>query len=128
MLKKNSFSNQKPHYENLFPVFSFRNYKESDFFKENDIKNKKEFFSFFSKMQSFSSLKWKDIKTNKQFHFHEIDYDKHINSKLKIAEEISLVQFKLIGDKESRVIGFFDNDNVFNIVAYDYLHKIYPRN
>lgn len=127
MAKKNLFASEKSGYESLYPVFSFRYYKESEFFKENDTESKKEFHRFFSRISGFSSMTWGKIKLSGSYHFHEIDNDKHINSKLKINQGISLVQFKLSGDKESRVVGYFDNDNVFNIVAYDYNHKIYPR-
>lgn len=72
-------------------------------------------------------MTWSQIKMSGNFHFHEIDFDKNINSKLKILPEISLMQFKLSGDRKSRIVGYFDNNNVFNIVAYDYSHKIYPK-
>ena len=36
--------------------------------------------------------------------------------------------FKIPGEKQSRIVGYFDNENVFNIVAYDYKHSIYKRN
>ena len=61
------------------------------------------------------------------FHFHEIDDDKNINARLMIDEKIVIVQFKILGEKQSRIVGYFDNENVFNIVAYDYNHNIYQR-
>lgn len=113
------------------PVFSFTNYctdkLNAKYFNKNAICKKEEFINFFLGLRDFSQCKWKDIKTHHQFHYHEIDDDKNINSKLSIDETIPLVQFKFPGDKESRVIGFFDSNNIFNIVLYDYSHQIYKR-
>lgn len=117
-------------YNNLKPLFSFENFCSDNcnsYFCEKMITKKKEFINFFLGMRKFSNLTWKDIKEDKQFHFHEIDTDKNINSKLKIDETIPLVQFKLPDDKESRIIGYFDSKNIFNIVVYDYTHQIYKR-
>lgn len=125
-MSSNSFSKIKTVYEKLYPVFSFKNYKHSKFFESKNIENKKEFYNFFTHISGFSNLTWEKIKTG-DYHFHEIDNDKNINTKLKVSQEISLIQFKLSGDRESRIIGFFDSDNVFNVVAYDYNHKVYPR-
>ena len=125
---KNNFGNPKSGYNNIYPDFSFKNYQISEYFKEIDISNKKEFFNFFNNIQRFSSKTWEEIKKNKkQFHFHEIEFDKGIHSKLKIPNDIELIQFKLPSDKESRIVGYFDSDNIFNIVIYDYRHQIYPR-
>ena len=126
-MKSNRFPAHNTGYDRLYPVFTFREYRESRFFEARDIENKRELFNFFSNISSFSSLTWQQIKISGNYHFHEIDSDKDINSKLNVPEEISLIQFKLSGDRESRIIGYFDDRNVFNIVAYDYKHKIYPR-
>ena len=92
------------------------------------IQDKKELHDFFVNMAKFSNQQWKVIKTNpKMFHFHEIDNDKDINARLHIDEDVLLVQFKITGEKQSRIVGYFDDKNVFNIIAYDYDHKIYPR-
>ena len=116
-------------YNELYPVFSFANFKESEFFTPEMIQKKEELYYFFVNMSKFSTQKWKDIKTKPNiYHFHEIDNDKNINAKLKIDEEITLVQFKIPGEKQSRIVGYFDNENVFNIVTYDYKHLIYKRN
>lgn len=116
-------------YNELYPFFSFAHFKESVFFTPDMIQDKAELYDFFVNIASFSTQKWKDIKINpKIFHFHEIDDDKDINAKLKIDDEITLVQFKIPGEKQSRIVGYFDNENVFNIVAYDYKHSIYKRN
>ena len=127
---------QQPHnsfaktlgYNELYPVFSFAHFKESNLFCPEMIQEKSEFCNFFVNMAKFSVQKWKDIKANPRiFHFHEIDDDKNINARLMIDEKIVIVQFKIPGEKQSRIVGYFDNENVFNIVAYDYNHKIYQR-
>lgn len=123
----NAFVKTSGHNE-LHPVFSFANFKKSAFFTPEMITGKSELYDFFVNMADFSTQKWKDIKTKpKIFHFHEIDNDKNINAKLDVSEEIALVQFKIPGEKQSRVVGYFDSGNVFNIVVYDYNHQIYSR-
>ncbi|MGN0728027.1 hypothetical protein [Treponema sp.] len=124
---KNSFiTKEKTGYEKTHPVFSFKSYISNDLFtKEMDYTNHS-LYNFFNHISVLSQLTWYDIKTRKQYHFHDIENKKNINKMLKIDSDIVLTQFKIIGEQESRIIGYFDN-NIFYIVAYDYNHKIYPK-
>ena len=77
----------------------------------------------------FSEKTWGEIKQDSvKFHYHAIENDKSIYKEIKFKDEIpTLYQFKLLGCKQSRIIGFYDEKNNFNIVAYDYSHQIYKR-
>lgn len=117
-------------YNSSYPVFTFKAYTASEYYKKSDHtqKSDNELFDFLSRMSEFSRKTWTEIKqTPKMFHFHDIERDNMIFSKLKIDNDTPLVQFKLTGDKESRIVGYFDEKNVFSIIAYDYNHRVYPK-
>ncbi|MBR0101269.1 MAG: hypothetical protein IJP90_16365 [Treponema sp.] len=127
---KYKFAKKGCGYDTLHPIFCFAHFTHTSYFTE---KNAKEdvcsLYSFFTALQKISLLTWRDIKTKpRMFHFHEIPGDKPIYNEMKIKEDTLLIQMKLTGDRESRIVGFFDEKNIFNIVAYDYNHKIYPDN
>ena len=117
-------------YAKLYLIFRFSRYCHTSYFTELHSKESScSLYAFFTALKKISSLTWQQIKTNpRMFHFHEIPGDKAIYSEVKIREDTLLIQMKLTGDKESRLVGFFDEENIFNVVAYDYNHKIYPEN
>lgn len=126
---KYKFAKKGCGYDSLHPSFGFRYFTHTSYFTEQNSKEPFcSLYDFFSALQKVSSLTWREIKTKpKMFHFHEIPGDKAIYNEIKIKDTL-LIQMKLTGDRESRVVGFFDESNVFNIVAYDYNHNIYPDN
>ena len=78
-----------------------------------------------------STLSWLEIQQSHQFHGHEINWDKKMLpkpiKKLEKNPEISdlpLYQFKAFN--ESRIIGLFNYECVFEIVMVDKKHEAYP--
>ena len=85
----------------------------------------------FERLKSMSALKWKDIRKGvKTFHFHPIDDWEDTSEPngfkgfpLEIRD-FPTWQFKNFG--ECRFIGFFNADNIFELVWIDRYHKVYP--
>lgn len=99
------------------------------FSKENSNQKECNLYNFLEGLSAFSEKTWGEIKQDSvKFHYHAIENDKSIYKEIKFKDEIpTLYQFKLLGCKQSRIIGFYDEKNNFNIVAYDYSHQIYKR-
>jgi hypothetical protein len=84
----------------------------------------------FERLKTMSGLKWRAIRDSSQFHFHPIEWEetsepngfKHLPPELK---EFPPLQFKLF--RECRVVGFFNQNNIFELVWIDRDHKVYPR-
>lgn len=115
-------------YNNSCPIFSFAKYIEnSDYFnKEHSKEERNSLYNFLRNLKAFSNFTWGQIKQDsKTFHCHEIEKDIRI---LKEYDTIDLTQFKIPGQKQGRFVGFFDENNVFNILIYDSQHNIYKRN
>lgn len=140
--KHNSFSNSKPisqkqfsvlktGYYDLYPIFGFSRYSNTKYFtKEHSNETECNLHNFLESLSNISKMKWKEIiYAAKQFHYHIIPNEKKIYKELfNENEEIpELYQFKLTGDRQSRIIGYFDSIYTFQIVAYDYKHQIYPQ-
>lgn len=129
---KYKFAKKGCGYDTLYPGFGFMYFKHTSYFTEQNAKEPLcNLYDFFSALQKISTLTWREIKQKpKMFHFHEIPGDKAIYNEIKFKETVIkdtlLIQMKLPGDRESRIVGFFDEANIFNIVAYDYNHNIYP--
>lgn len=113
-------------FDNIKPIFSFAEYKNSDLFKIEDCTDKSELHKFLSRLANFSKFTWGEIKRSGKFHFHIVDYDKKVY-KLIDDKNLELHQFKVQGDGEARIIGYFNTENIFCIVAYDYNHQLYPK-
>ena len=77
------------------------------------------------------SLTWGNIKQAHQFHAHEINWNidtlpevvKQLEKKPGI-KDLSLFQFKAFD--ESRIVGLFNYDCVFEIIMIAKKHQIYP--
>lgn len=128
---KNQFSSsQNKGIDNLFPCFSFRHFRHTKYFsKENSNQRDCNLYNFLEGLKSFSERTWGEIKKKPaQFHYHEIENDKSIYKEISFEDEIpTLYQFKLPSDRQSRVVGFYDEKNDFNVVIYDYSHQVYKR-
>ena len=114
-------------YNNKCPVFSFSDYQQNDeYFSYIDSKEERNLlYNFLPNLKDFSQLSWYQIKINPaMFHCHEVEKD---IKGLDDYRDIDLVQFKLPGQKQGRIIGFFDENNVFKILLYDANHQIYKR-
>jgi len=128
--QKYSIVTKKAAYFELYPYFSFRYYDDThrkftfDNLKEKDLRK------FFKSIKKMSQYQWKDIFTSlkKYFRAHEVNWRQtsvkqgfsNLPTELK---DLPAIQFELFG--ESRVIGFFNKDNVFKIVWVDRYHEIY---
>ena len=137
MSKKNKFKIKKNKndfsihiaggYNNLSPVFSFSKYIESSeyFSKEHSKDERNSLYNFLVNIREFSKFTWGKIKENPQiFHFHPVEKNIPI---LNEYLSVDLAQFKVPGLKQGRLIGFLDEQNVFNILLYDSQHNIYSR-
>jgi hypothetical protein len=75
--RKNVFVPRQAGFNNRHPEFSFKHYahnhKKYSCVCINDIKD---FYEMFKRLKAISGLTWFEIKNNKQFHFHEIQWDK----------------------------------------------------
>lgn len=105
-------------YYNYYPVFSFKEYIQSDnfFSKEHSNENRNSLYNFFVNLREFSKITWGQMRQDpKHFHFHPFDED---FNELKEYKDYDLDYFKIIGQKQGRFIGYFDRDNVnvFNLL------------
>lgn len=123
---------EKPKYLKKKPVFAFNYYVDDD---ENHsfrcINDCKDFWTLFRNLKHMSSLTWDEIKKAHQFHAHEINWNKKtlpkpIKKLEKIPEigNLPLCQFKAFD--ESRIVGLFNYDCVFEIIMIAKKHLIYP--
>ena len=107
--------------------YSFKYFNENSNSKKYYIKDKREkndFFNFMSGCQKICAYTWRDLRLDSQFHCHDID-NGFCFSNLEIKDWIPL-QIKLPGFKQGRLVGFIDNNFVFNVVKFDKNHQIYP--
>lgn len=114
-------------YHDLNPTFSFKNFIESDkyFSEEHSNEKRNSLYNFFKSLEAFSSYTWGYMKQHPEiFHFHPFENELNVLNEYKDA---ALDQFKVPGLKHGRFIGFFDNNNIFNILLYDSQHKGDPR-
>lgn len=114
-------------YYNLYPSFSFSKYIESDeyFSREHSNERRNSLYNFLQNIKAFSGVTWGEMRQNpKQYHFHPFNENLSI---LKSYSAVDLDQFKIQGQKQGRFIGFFDENNIFNILLYDSQHQGNPR-
>lgn len=130
------FVNPKPVYRKKKPVFAFNYYlcnsKNCSF---ESIKSAKSFHILFKNLKGMSSLTWQKIIDAHQYHAHEVNWaKKNIPNDIKQLQyndeikDLSLFQFKAFDIKETRIIGLFSHDCIFEIVGLDEDHGIYGKN
>ncbi|MCL5771310.1 MAG: hypothetical protein M1479_03435 [Actinobacteria bacterium] len=129
------FVKSKPAYREKKPVFAFNYYLcDSKNCSFESIKSIKSFHILFKNLKGMSSLTWQKIKDSHQYHAHEINWTKKDIPKdikqLQYIDEIkdlSLFQFKAFDIKETRILGLFNHDCIFEIVGLDKDHGIYGK-
>lgn len=112
----------KAAYLELYPAFSFRKanpdhrrYRVKDKCKKDDLHH------FIHGLLRMSEFPWKQIEgTKHMFHMHEVPNKEG----LPVPEGFVLLQFKAF--QEARVIGYFNRDNIFEIVLFDRNHEYCP--
>jgi len=123
---------KKPQFLKGKPIFAFNYYVDDD--KEYSfrcINNCKDFWTLFRNLKHMSTLTWDEIQKSRQFHAHEIDWNKKkLPRPIKKLEknpeigDLPLFQFKAFD--ESRIVGLFNYDCVFEIIMIDKTHRIFP--
>ncbi len=114
-------------YYELYPSFSFGKYIKSDeyFSQEHSNEKRNSLYNFLQNIKAFSGITWGEMHQNpKQYHFHSFNENLPV---LKDYMDVDLEQFKIKGQKQGRFIGFFDKNNIFNILLYDSQHQGNPR-
>ncbi len=119
-----SFLVEKPKrgYWELHPSFSFKHCLPEH--RKYPVKNKchkEDLHHFMKHLASMSSLRWKQIEgTKDKFHMHPVPNKENVN----IPEGFQLMQFKAF--QEARVIGYFNIDNIFEVILFDREHDYCP--
>ena len=113
-----------------FPIFSFKYFEHGHGrFGKEAIKTKEDWQEMIHGLHKISQFPWGEIKENRRiFHAHEISKtNRHrprfIEVMPQILKENPPFQFK--SHHECRVVGFFDNKAVFQIIWIDRNHEIY---
>ena len=122
-----------PKFYEFYPVFSLKYYEHNHKeFSVQCIKVLDDFHDMFNRLQTMSQFKWKSIKAAPHVHhFHPINWadtskPHGIQSlNIRFKESVPIWQFKNF--KECRIIGFFNSDNIFEIVWIDRDHQVYPQ-
>lgn len=134
-LNKYKVVTEKPKYRNEFPKFSFKYYMcDNKKLSFKCIKDVKKFYLLFKNLKKYCCITWEQIISNRVYHAHDLiwtlDTLPDAIKKLQNNEEIRdnpLFQFNPFTKKDlERVIGFFDYDNVFQVLGIDKEHNIYP--
>jgi len=132
---KYKFVKPKPAYRGKKPIFAFNYYlcnsKNCSF---DSIKSARSFHILFKNLKGMSSLIWQKIIDAHQYHAHEINWtEKNIPEDIKQLQynneikDFSLFQFKAFDIEQTRIIGFFDYDCIFEIVGLDKDHIVYKK-
>ena len=127
------FVKPKPAYRKKKPVFAFNYYlcnsKNCSF---KTIQSPKSFHVLFKNLRGMSSLTWQEIIDAHQYHAHEVNWaEKKLPNDIKQLQynekikDLSLFQFKAFDIEETRIIGLFDYNYIFEIVGLDKAHEIY---
>lgn len=130
------FVKSKPAYRKKKPTFAFNYYLcDSKECSLELIKSINSLYIFFRKLKGMSSLTWQKIIESYQYHAHEINWsEKNIPNDIKKLQNIekikdlSLFQFKAFDLEDTRIIGLFNYDCVFEIIGVDRYHGIYGKN
>ena len=127
---KNKFVEPRPGYNDIYPAFSFKHFDlKHKSYSHKAITRINEYYLMIEHLAKMSEYKWKDIKNSHQFHAHEIDWCKSsepigFNKYPDIVKNTPSFQFKIF--KEARMIGFFNESNIFEIVWLDRSHQVCP--
>ena len=123
---------QKPLLYSLRPYFSFRYYHSEHKRYTFEHFERKEFLYFFKRLKELSAYTWGQIFGEHRgfFHAHEINWNEtkekqgfcHLPKDLR---GFPAYQFEIF--KEARIVGYFNQDNVFKIIWVDRFHEIYPQ-
>ena len=130
------FVNPKPAYRKNKPIFAFNYYLcDSKNCSFESIKSSKSFHILFKSLKGMSSLTWQKITEAHQYHAHEVNWsEENIPNDIKQLQyiedikDLSLFQFKAFDIEESRIIGLFNYNCVFEVVGLDKDHGIYGKN
>lgn len=130
------FVSPKPSYRKKKPVFAFNYYLcDSKHCSFEPIKSTKSFYILFKKLKGMSSLTWQEISDSRQYHAHEVNWsEKNMPNDIKQLQnnneikDLSLFQFKAFDIEETRIIGLFNYDCIFEIIGIDKDHGIYGNN
>jgi hypothetical protein len=129
---KNEFAPNPAAFYDKKPKFSFTHYQhDHKDYSVKYIKEYKDFHTMFERLKAMSQFQWKDIiKSPQVFHFHPIEWAQTSEAngfRLSPAElnEVPAWQFKSF--KECRIIGFFNNKSIFELIWIDRDHKVYPQ-
>lgn len=118
----------KVQYRECRPYFGFKHCVD----KPNGItfsciKNTNEFCLLFKNFKRMSNITWGEMEQSHDFHAHPVEkYDKFPKKARDTFEALDNpppYQFKIY--KESRIYGFFNSANEFEIVFLDREHNIY---
>lgn len=126
---------EKPKYRTEYPKFCFKYYMSDDrklSFK--CIRDVNKFYLLFKNLKKYCCITWEQIISNSNYHAHDVtwtldtlpDAIKKLQNNPKIIDN-PLLQFNPFTKNDSeRIIGFFDNDNIFQVLGIDKEHNIYP--
>ena len=119
-------------HDSIRPVFAFTHIEISQknkifSFRDNRIKTK-DYGVLFENLKKMSQKTWREIKAEPLWHMHEVKWlattkPDGFSHLLEPYKNYPVWQFKAV--KEKRIFGFFNSDNVFEIVWLDYDHEIY---
>ena len=125
----------KPHYRKEHPKFRFNYYmcdnKKLSFTCINEIKK---FHLLFKNLRKYCCITWEQIISNHYYHAHDVtwttntlpDAIKNLQNNEEIRDN-PLFQFNPFTKNDpERIIGFFDYDNIFQVLGIDKEHSIYP--
>jgi len=117
-------------HDDVYPIFAFTHTEiagKNNIFSFQDGRIKaKEYGALFEFLKNMSQKIWREIKSNRFWHMHEVVWGDTTMSNKKLPQiflDNPVWQFK--AGEERRIVGFFRNDNVFEIVWLDYDHTIY---
>lgn len=121
-------SKHKVPYREAYPYFGFKYCidvpKGTTF---SCIKNTSEFCIIFKNLKRLSTISWEQMEQSHDFHSHPVEkYDKFPKKAKDIFNSLdnpAPYQFKIF--KETRIYGFFNASNIFEIVFLDRDHTIY---
>lgn len=126
---------EKPKYRMEYPKFCFKYYmcdnRKLSFKCIGDV-NK--FYLLFKNLKKYCCITWEQIISNSNYHAHDVtwtldtlpDAIKKLQNNPKIKDN-PLLQFNPFTKNDpERIIGFFDYDNIFQVLGIDKEHNIYP--
>lgn len=126
---------EKPKYRMEYPKFRFNYYMcDNRKLSFKCIKDVRKFYLLFKNFKKYCCLTWEQIISNSNYHAHDVtwtldtlpDAIKKLQNKKEIRDK-PLLQFNpFTKDDPERIIGFFDYDNIFQVLGIDKEHNIYP--